>query len=254
MIDIHCHLEQKDYDADRHKVIEACMNGLKAIINSSPYLPHFSEALELHRNYPNFVFISLAIHPIYIEEISQAEIDKALSFIRENQEDICAIGETGLDYYHIKDEKSRARQKDMFVNFIELAKELKKPLVVHCRDAFDDCINILEEEGMKKKSIVMHLFSSKRHLQSIINNEWSISIGPSITKSKDIKKIARDMSLNKIMLETDSPWFGFGKRNTPLSIREVAEKIAEIKKIGFEDVWSTCGQNAVDFFSLPIKI
>jgi len=254
MIDVHCHLEQKDYDRDRDEVIKKCMAGLKAVVNSSPYYPHFMKAVELHKKYPDFVFIALAVHPIYIEEVSHLDIEKAISFIKENKQDISAIGETGLDYYHVKDEKLRSRQQDMLKQFIELANELKKPPVIHCRDAFDDCINILESNGMKNKKVLMHLFSSKKHIKRIIDNRWSISIGPSITMSKDIKRIARDMPLDKIMLETDSPWFGFGKRNTPLSVRLVAEKIAETKKLGFDEVWETTAKNAVEFFGLPIKI
>lgn len=254
MIDVHCHIEQKDYDPDREEVIICCINELKAIINSSPYLPHFKKAVELHKKYENFVFNALAIHPIYIEEISDSDIESAISFLLANKGDIVAIGETGLDYYHIKDEKSREKQRKMFIRFIELANELNKPLLIHCRDAFDDCISILEDKGMKNKRVIMHLFSSKEHMQNIIENGWGISVGPSILKSKDIRKIARDMPLDRIMLETDSPWFGFGKRNTPLSIKQVAEKIAEVKKIPFEEVWRQSGLNAVKFFSLPIKI
>jgi TatD DNase family protein len=142
----------------------------------------------------------------------------------------------------------------MFARFVKLAKEIGKPMVVHCRDAFDDCIKILEENGMKGRKIVMHLFSSKNHLKQIVDDGWSISIGPSINLSKDIKKIARDIPLSNLMLETDSPWFGFGKRNTPCSIKGVAEKIAEAKKMSFEEVWKICGNNAVEFFGLSIKL
>lgn len=254
MIDVHCHIEQKDYDKDRDAVIKSCMNELKAIINSSPYLPHFKKAVALHKKYPNFVFNSLAIHPIYIEEVKSSTIDEALLFIRNNYQYISAIGETGLDYYHIKEEKSKLKQQEMFTRFVKLAQELEKPLLIHCRDAFDDCIKILEENDMKYKKVTMHLFSSKEHVQDIIKNGWGISIGPSISKSKDIKKIARDMPLERIMLETDSPWFGYGKRNTPLSIKLAGEEIAEVKKISFEEVWKQAGINAVSFFNLPIRI
>ncbi len=253
MIDVHCHLEQADYDADRDAVIMECMKELKAVINSSPFLPHFSHAVELHKKYENFVFIALAVHPIYIGEVSDEDIEKAVDFIKKHSADISAVGETGLDYYHVKGEKLRLKQQEMFVKFIRLARELGKPLVIHCRDAFDDCIKILEQEGMKSKRVIMHLFSSKEHLQRVIENGWSISIGPSITKSKDIKKIARDAPLERVMLETDSPWFGFGKRNTPLAVKMVAERIAEVKKLNFEEVWKQCGKNAIDFFKLLLK-
>lgn len=254
MIDVHCHIGQSDYDKDRDEVIKSCMNELKAIINSSPYLPHFKKAVALHQKYPDFVFNSLAIHPIYIEEVTTSKIDEALSFIKNNHHCISAIGETGLDYYHVKQEKSRLRQQEMFTRFVKLAQELEKPLLIHCRDAFDDCIGILEENDMKYKNVTMHLFSSRKHVQNIIENGWGISIGPSISKSKDIEKIARDMPLERIMLETDSPWFGYGKRNTPLSIKSAAEEIAGIKKIPFDEVWKSAGQNAIKFFNLPVRI
>lgn len=254
MIDAHCHLEQKDYDADREQVIEACRKELKAVVNSSPYLPHFPEAVELHNEYKNFVFIALAIHPIYTEEVSDSDINRAITFIHEHKEEISAIGETGLDYYHVKDEKMRIKQAEMFGRFVRLAKELEKPLVIHSRDAMEDTIKILEENGMKNKKVMMHLFESKNNLQRVIDNGWSISLGPNITKSKTRRIIARDMPLDRIMLETDSPWFGFGKRNTPLSIKQVAEEIAKIKKILFEQVWHQAALNAVNFFNLPIKI
>ncbi len=254
MIDVHCHLEQKDYDADRDKVIEACRRELKAIVNSSPYLPHFEEALKLHKKYRNFVFIALAIHPIYIEEVSNFDIEKAISFIRENEQEISAIGETGLDYYHVKDENLRKKQAEMFVRFIKLANEVQKPFVIHSRDAMQDTIKILEDNSIKNKKVLMHLFSSKEHLTRIANNGWNISIGPSILKSKNVKKIARDMPIDRIMLETDSPWFGFGKRNTPLAIKQVAQEIAKTKKIPFEQVWHQTALNAIAFFKLPIKI
>ncbi|MBI5148716.1 TatD family hydrolase [Candidatus Pacearchaeota archaeon] len=251
MIDVHCHLEQKDYDSDRDKVIEDCKKELRAVISSSPYMPHFKLALEMHEKYKNFVFISLAVHPVYASKIKDSGIENAISFIRQNKEKICAVGETGLEYFHVKDEETKQRQKEIFLEFIDLANELEKPLVVHCRDAFDDCLKILEENA--KTKVLMHLFSSRKHIDYVLKNGWSVSIGPSVYTSKDIKKIARDIPLDKIMLETDSPWFGFGKRNTPLAIRSVAEKIAEIKKISFEEVWRKTAENAIEFFNLPLR-
>jgi len=250
MIDVHCHLEQKDFDEDRDKVIAECAKQMKAVVSSSPYLPNFNDALELHQKYWDFVFISLAIHPTYIGETTDADIEKACNFIYDNSSEISAVGETGLDYFHVKDEKLREGQKKMFERFIDLAKELDKPLLVHCRDAFDDCISILEKKGMKGKKVLMHLFSSRKHLQKVIENGWSISIGPGILKSKDLKKIARDCPLERIMLETDSPWFGFGKRQTPLGARIPLEVIAKMKSIGISEVEKQTDLNAERFFDL----
>ena len=251
MIDVHCHLEQRDYDKDRQKVIDECKKHLKAVISSAAHPKDFRLALNVFNTNKKFVFISLGIHPEFIKEISEQEIDNAIEFIRKNSNSIIAIGEIGLDYHWVKEDKWRKRQKELFIRMLNLASELKKPVVVHCRDGFDDAIDILNSYELK---ILMHLFSSRRHLDIIKKNEWSISIGPGIAKSKDMKKIARDMPLEGIMLETDSPWFGFGKRNSPVAIKEVAEKIAEIKKIKFEEIWLACTKNAIKFFNLPLNL
>ncbi len=248
MIDVHCHLEQKDYDSDRDEVIKQCRDKLKAVISSSPYLPHFKQAVDLHRKYPDFVYICLGLHPVYIKEINKEDITKALEFIREHNREISAVGEVGLDYYHIKEDKYREKQKELFKKFIKLAKELDKPLVVHCRDAFDDTLQILEEE--KADKVLMHLFGDKKSLSRVLENGWFISVGPIVSKSKTIKKIVKSMPLNRIMLETDSPWFGFNERGTPLNVIKTAEKIAEIKKITSEDVEKQTDENSINFFEL----
>jgi TatD DNase family protein len=250
MIDIHCHLEQKDFDADRDEVINECAKQMKALISSSPYLPNFEDALKTHRRYWNFVFISLAIHPTYVEETGERDLGNACEFIKKNRNEITAIGECGLDYFHVKDKKLQEKQKKMFETFIKLAQELDKPLIIHCRDAFDDCIEILEKHCMKGARVVFHLFSSRKHLQKIIENGWSISIGPGISKSKELKKIARDCPLGRIMLETDAPWFGFGKRQTPLGVKIPLEAIAKLKSRPYADIERQTDLNAERFFNL----
>jgi len=251
MIDCHCHLLEPEF-VEREKVIEECKKEMKAIINCCAFFP-FEEALELQKKHSGFIFTSVAIHPIYVDKVGKKELQKAFDFIRKNSEAICAIGETGLDYFHVKDESLRQKQKEIFENFIKVALELNKPLVIHCRNAFDDCIDILER--YKPKKVMWHLFSSRKHLQKILDNSWSISIGPGIKKSKDIAKIARDMPLSRIMLETDSPWFAqpgqaFG---LPTNVKVVAEKIAQIKKISLEEVERQTDANAIDFFGLNLK-
>jgi TatD DNase family protein len=256
MIDVHCHLEQKDYDTDRDKVIESCRKELKAVISSCAHLltrKDYELGLEMHQKYRDFVFLSMGVHPIYIKKATPEKIEKAISLVESYRRDIVAIGEVGLDYYWVKDSDLRVKQHELFRRFIGLAKKLELPLVVHCREAIEETLNILEENAAGMK-VMMHLYSYRKHLQRVLDKGYSISIGPSISTSKDLKKIARDMPLERIMLETDSPWFGGKIRNTPLSIKIVAQEIAEIKKIPFEQVWKQTALNAINFFNLPIKI
>lgn len=253
MIDSHAHLEQKDYSEDLDSVITRCKEaGLIAIVTSSANPKDFERTMKIAETYKGFVFPSIGIHPEYIKELSIKQIDDQILKIKEDKDKIYAIGEVGLDYFWTKEEEYRKQQQQMFRRMIQLAIELKKPLVIHSRNAMDDTIQILEEEGAQ--NVLMHLFGSKAHLQKIIDNGWNISIGPLIKKSKEIRKIARDMPLDKIMLETDSPWFGEDKRGEPTNIKIAAEYIARYQKLEFEEVWKACAQNSIKFFNLPIKI
>jgi len=254
MIDVHCHLEQQDYDKDRDDVIKQCKKELKAVVSSCADPRDWPVTLEMVKKYKGFVFATAGIHPEYIKDISKDDISAFIELLKKesHEKNIVAIGEIGLDYYWIKEKLWQEKQKELMARFIELSHQLNMPLVVHSRDAMADTVYILEKHGAKK--VLMHLFGKRKMLPRIIKNGWSISVGPIIKRSKEHKKIVRDAPLDKIMLETDAPWFGEGKRNTPLAIREVAEKIAEVKKIPFDEVWKQCALNAVKFFNLPVKI
>jgi len=255
MIDVHCHLEQKDYDKDRDEVIKSCRKQLKAVISSCADPRDWPFTLEMVKKYKGFVFATAGIHPEYIKDINKEESNKFIEVLKKEakEKNIVAVGEIGLDYFWIKEKLWQERQKELMIKFVKLSQELKLPLIIHSRDAMSDTIYILEQNNAKH--VLLHLFGERKLLPRVIENGWSISIGPIIKRSKEHKKIIRDMPLDKIMLETDAPWFGENKeRNTPLSIIEVAKKIAEIKKISFEEVWKQCAMNAVKFFSLPLKI
>ncbi len=251
MIDAHCHLEQKDYDEDRDEFIESLKKELKAVVTCCAHPQDFELTLEIVRKHKNFVFPTAGIHPTYVKEFSLEQVEEFCKKIAEHKDEIIGIGEVGLDYYWIKEEYWRKKQEELFTIFIELAQKLKKPLVIHSRDATQRCVEILEEYNCKH--VLMHLFSERKCLERVKENGWYISIGPIIARSKTHKKIARDFPLERILLETDSPWFGFGKRGTPLNIKIAAEKIAQVKKLSFEEVWKTCGENAIRFYGLRIS-
>ncbi|NIM47351.1 MAG: YchF/TatD family DNA exonuclease [Candidatus Aenigmarchaeota archaeon] len=257
MIDVHCHLEQEDYDKDRDEVIEKCKKELKAVITSCAHPKDFELTMRMVENHKNFVFASCGIHPEYIKEISEKAKDNFLELITENKEKIAAIGETGLDYWYTKEVEWREKQKQLFIQLIEVAKELNKPLIIHCRDAFEDTIKILEHEDAKQ--VMLHMWGGHKFLKRVLENEYYISMNTIILRSKSYRKVVRDCPLDRLMLETDAPWLAPKKliervetRNDPTSIKVVAEKMADIKKISFEEIWNKCGENAVNFFKLPI--
>ncbi|MCK4730698.1 MAG: TatD family hydrolase [Candidatus Aenigmarchaeota archaeon] len=252
MIDAHCHLEQKDYNPDRDEVILNCKKELKAIVTCCAHPRDFKKSLEIIKKYKNFVFLTAGFHPEYISEIPENEIGNYLEELRENKKYLVGIGECGLDYHWVKELEWREKQKELFVKHINLAKELNLPLVIHSRDAEKECLEILKEQ--KAKRVLLHYFSDKDLIPEVIEANYFVSVNTSVFRSKTTKKIIKRMPIEKLMTETDAPWLGFGKRNTPLSVRMVAEKIAEIKDLSFEEVDKITTENAVKFFDLGKSI
>jgi TatD DNase family protein len=250
MIDAHCHLEQKDYEKDRDEVIKKCERELRAVITCCCHPDDFDLTMKMVEKYKNFVFATVSIHPEYIKEIEHLRVDDFLKRIEENKEKIVGIGETGLDFI-IEEPEWREKQKELFIKFIDLAKNLNLPVVIHARKAFAEAIEILEKFGAKR--VLMHFFTAKELLPKVIKNGWWISVNTTLLNSKKIKKIVRDLPIEKIMTETDSPWLGpNGTRNDPTSVKFVIERIAEIKKIDFEEADNITTQNAIEFFNLKI--
>jgi TatD DNase family protein len=257
MIDVHCHLEQKDYDSSRDQVIEKCKKELRAVITSCAHTGDFEKTLVMTKKYKGFVFASYGIHPEYIKEISEKEIDEFIEKVRQNKNDIVAIGEIGLDFKWVVEPEWREKQKELFVRLIRLARELGKPIVVHSRDSYVETMEIMEKEGVKEAD--MHMFGDHHLKQRVIDNGWHISMNNIMLRSKGHKKIVKDCPIERLMLETDAPWLspkklieGIDEINDPTTIRTVAEKVAEVKKISFDEVWKTCADNAIRFFKLPI--
>ena len=147
----------------------------------------------------------------------------------------------------------RSRQEDLFIEFIEAAKKLGKPLIIHARKAFKEAVDVLESQGARK--VIMHFFSSREQLRRVVDNDWYITINTTVCRSKKIRKITRDTPVKRILLETDAPWLDLeGGRNEPIAIKKVSEKVAEVKGLPSDEVWRQCGRNAVEIFKLPISI
>ncbi len=253
MIDVHCHLEQKELYEKLDELIPKWKKELKFVISSCAHVEDLEKTLEIYEKFKPFVKICVGLHPEFIKELKEEDIKKVIRFIHTHANEVLAIGEIGLDYHWIKEPEFREKQKDMFIRFIKLARELNFPLVIHSWDSTLDAIAILEKEGMQNHKVLFHLLQDRYALLKIIKNNWFVSIGPIIAKSKDIKKIARDMPLNRIMLETDSPWFAqkpeqeFGE---PTNVKVACEKIAKIKTLEENYVEKQTDKNAIEFFKL----
>jgi TatD DNase family protein len=250
MIDVHCHLEHEKFRNNK-EIIQSFRKDLKAIITSSPHPKDFEYTINLKKEFEGFVFACVGLHPEYIEEFSEETLDKFEEFVKSNKNDIVSIGEIGLDYFWVKDEKLREKQRWLFEKLIEFAKSVSKPITVHIRDAYEDALKILKCIDYQK--VHLHMFGGYKFLDKVLANDWKISVGPILLRSKTHKKIVKKLPLERIMLETDSPWIKIdGKESMPTDVKYVAEKIAEVKNVSLEEVERETDENAVYLFKLEL--
>ncbi|MGB9748609.1 MAG: TatD family hydrolase [Candidatus Woesearchaeota archaeon] len=236
IVDVHAHIDAfKEEEFER--VISNSVNaGVKAIINNGIDKETNRKTLEISKEY-KIVKPALGLHPEFIEKFDKKFIDEEIDFIRKQKNKIIAIGEVGLDYHWVKDYSLREKQREMFKEFLLLAKELKKPVIVHSRNAEVDAIKIINKFNLKK--VVMHCFGgSLKLVNEIIKNKWYISIPPIILRSTHFQDIVKIVPLSNILTETDSPWLSpyKNKKNEPAFILETIKKISEIKGLTKEEV------------------
>src|SRR3989338_4307155 len=252
LIDSHCHLDFPEFDADRDEVIRRAKSaGIGYIINIGSSLLGSKKALELSRQH-NFIYAAIGLHPHEADKFDDAAKANIEKLAREDR--VVAIGETGLDYY--KNYSKIENQKVLFRYLVKLARDSSLPLVIHNRQAQDDTLNILN--GALPIKAVVHCFSGDENfLKKCLDLGFFISFTCNITykKTKDLKTFVKLTPLERLMLETDAPFLppeGFrGKRNEPAYLKFLAEEIARIKEVGFEEVARITTENARRFFKLP---
>lgn len=249
MIDTHCHLTFKHFEEDKDAVIKDAMNTLSKVITSGTEPEDAIRSLKLREEYPDFVCVALGLHPKFSVEMNDKELEEYFEFIKENSKKIVGIGEIGLDYYWIKDPLKIKKSKRIFEECLNLAKELRKPAILHMRNAIEDGFKVVLDKDVK--SAVFHCYSGKRALaEQICEEGYYISIPTSIVRSKDMKKSAKSVPLTSLIAETDAPYLSpeEGKRNTPQNVKTVYERIAEIRGERLEDVIRVIDENCSRIF------
>jgi TatD DNase family protein len=241
----HCHLDFPNFGKDREQVINSCIkSGVEYFVNIGIDKTTSEASLALADKYEQF-FAAAGYHPAEADSYDEETLRKLLKHPK-----IVAIGEIGLDYY--RNHHPRSLQKKVFEQQILLGKELAIPLIIHDRDAHEDCLKLLDKHH--PDSVVFHCFSGDAAFaEEIWERNWFISFTAAITypnsKMNDVIRIAPS---EKIMIETDCPFLApqaiRGKRNDPTSLRYVVEKIAEIKRIPPKIVAETVFTNACNFF------
>ncbi len=248
-IDTHCHLSKNYYDNIDEIINEDINNNVEKIIISSCEKESQLECIELIKKY-DFIYATIGYHP---EEAKKTTVDdmKVLEKLIEKNEKIIGIGEIGLDYHYDKDNKEL--QQQLFEKQLDIAEKYELPVVIHSRDATEDTINILKKYKLKG---IIHCFSGSLETAKIyLNMGYKLGIGGVVTfKNSSLYKVIEQLSLNDIVLETDSPYLTpepyRGKKNSSKYIPIIAKKIADIKKTDVVTVGKITTKNCQCLFDL----
>lgn len=258
--DSHSHYNDEKFDGDREKVIkETYESGVTKFVCAGYDVESSKLGLEIANKY-DYIYTICGVSPNDVPE-NTYEIDNMLerleNIIRSDQNNkIVAIGEIGLDYYWNKENKEI--QKELFIKQIELANKYNKPIVIHTREAVDDTIKLLKENEVNNKG-VFHCCPLNRELvKQALRLGFYISFAGPVTfkNAKNAEEIVNEVPLNKILIETDSPYLApepkRGTRNDSRNIKYIAEKIASYKNIRVEEVANYTYENAMNIFRIKI--
>ncbi len=245
IFETHAHLDFEEFDNDRDKLFkEFFKNGIEKIINIGVGIQSSLNSIKLAEKYPQ-VYAAIGFHPSEINDYDEDFLIQNLSHKK-----VVAIGEIGLDYYRMH--FSKKEQQKIFSQQVDIALKFKKPIIVHDRDAHQDCFDILKNKNAK--NVVFHCFSGDESFaEKVLAEGWIISFTGTITfKKSKMDNIIRMVPKNQFFIETDSPYLSpspnRGKRNSPLNLRYVIDKIAEIKQVTPKMVADITYQNAENFF------
>ena len=248
----HAHYDSSKFAEDREELLNSIQeNEVGTIINVGASWKSVTSVIELAEKY-QFVYAALGLHPDEVGDLNE----ERFAFLKEQcrKEKVVAIGEIGLDYYW--DNESHDIQKKWFVRQLELARELDLPVIIHSRDAAEDTLKIMKEHAQGLRGVI-HCFSySKELAEEYVKMGFHIGIGGVVTfkNGKKLKEVAEVVPLERILLETDCPYLApepyRGKRNSSLYIPHIAQAIADIKGITYEEVVAQTEQNGKLLFGI----
>ena len=288
--DAHTHVQFAAYDADRKEVIERALKADVSFINVGTQADTSAAAVKLANEYTGGLYTSVGLHPVHTEksfhdeqelgggEAAEAFTSRGEEFDYDYYKKLAldpktvAIGECGLDYYHLSEE-SKKRQKEIFIKQIELAHDVNKPLMIHCREAFGDLIEILTTNHSLLNPVpgVVHFYSGTvEDTKKLLDLGFSFTFGGVITFppkadqpragggvvtfTRDYDEIIKMIPLNRILSETDAPYVApapyRGKRNEPSYVVETVKKLGEIKGIPVEEMAGRIFENARKTFMI----
>lgn len=252
MIDTHAHIYLKEFQDDLPEVIQQSkQSGIQKIFMPNIDAHSIDHMLSLESQYKNYCIPMMGLHPCYVKEDYKAELKLVESWL--GQREFCAVGEIGIDLYW--DKSFMKEQIKAFETQIEWAKELKIPIVIHCRESIDMTINVVKKHQDGDLKGIFHCFSGNiDHANNVIDLNFILGIGGVVTfKNGGLDKVVPYVDLKHIVLETDSPYLAptpyRGKRNSPGFLTHIAEKIAELQGCTVEEVARETTASANNIFS-----
>jgi TatD DNase family protein len=252
LTDTHTHLYSSQFDEDRTEAINTCIeNGISRLFLPNIDCSSIDGMLALEKEFPNNCFAMMGLHPCSVKENYKEELALAEKWL--NKRNFCAIGEIGVDLYW--DKSTLAIQQDAFRTQIMWAKERNLPFVIHCRDAFDEIFEIMDELNDEKMRGIFHCFTgSLEQANHIINyGDFKLGIGGVVTfKNAGLDKVVEQIDLKHLVLETDSPYLApvpyRGKRNESSYLLHIAEKVSDLHQVSIEDVAKITTANSKEVF------
>ena len=254
LIDSHAHLDDRRFDADRDMLIKSLKeNGVNLVLNIGADIKTSKASVDLAKKYNN-VYAVVGVHPHSAKDLEGSDLSELRKIASEDK--VVAIGEIGLDYHY--DNSPRDVQRKWFKKQIELAQELDMPIVIHSREATQETFDILKEAS-EKKSLrgIIHSYSGSYEMAvEYIKLGFYIAIGGPVTfkNARILREVAAKLPLDKLLIETDAPYLTpepyRGKRNEPMYVKYVAEKIAQVRGSTYEQIAKATSDNLLKLFEL----
>ncbi|MDC9723283.1 MAG: TatD family hydrolase [Urechidicola sp.] len=251
--DTHTHLYSSQFNEDRNQMMQRAMDaGVTRFFIPAIDSAYTDSMLALEKNYPENVFLMMGLHPTSVKENYKEELNHVKEMIEKRS--FYAIGEIGIDLYW--DKTFLAQQQEAFKTQIQWAKEKELPIVIHCRDAFDEIFEVLESEKDENLFGIFHCFTgTEEQAQKAISYNMKLGIGGVVTfKNGKIDTFLNQIPIEHIVLETDSPYLAptpyRGKRNESSYITNVIDKLVDIYGLTFDEIAKITTQNSKDVFEI----
>ena len=252
MLDTHCHLNDSQFNGEVDQIVNNFLSaGVEKAICVGCDTNSNKKAYEISQQF-KCVYYTVGFHPDDCDKFNEQEL---IYYLDKNDKKLVAVGEIGLDYFHNKENKEE--QKKVFVRQIEIAKQYKLPMVVHCRDAYGDILEILKENAPFNFGLVMHCYSgSWDFAKELLKLGVKFSFTGTVTykNAKNVQEVAQNLPIDSFFFETDSPYLTPTpyrcQRNEPKYVVEIAKFVASLRNISLEELVEITDKTAKGFFKM----